>query len=345
MRNLYWDTWKGLAIVAVVMIHACGSALAFPEGSANSMFAVVLRQFINFPVALFVFLSGMFALRGGHTGSYVSSVWSRIVRLMVPYLVWASVYSLAKLLTGKLVVADLPLMIADGTVVFVGYYVVVMLQMAIISPWLERLSASTFKVVVPLSILVSCGFTYGIRVSEYEGTWSSFPYNALPFFLWLPFYLLGLAYAKSHLAPGGLPWAGVLIAVLACAAASVGEALFWMPGSIDLAISQLKVSSIITSVFVCMLMVAMARTYSDLTGWRKALAWLGARSFYFYLAHMLVLTLVQGVLRKLPGLNDVQWLFVPLSASATIVTCAVGALMYEKLVGGRRAALRLVGMA
>lgn len=186
MRNQYWDTWKGAAIVAVVAIHACGSAVAFPDGSANQTFGVVLRQFINFPVAMFVLLSGMFAQQGRKDVSYATTVRSRAARLLVPYLFWAAIYMAAKAAVGKLVVADIPEMMVTGTVTLVGYYVIVMLQLAILSPMLERLSNTGLKLSIPVSIAVSCAFTYGIRVGGVDEKWADFPYNALPFFVWLP---------------------------------------------------------------------------------------------------------------------------------------------------------------
>ncbi|WP_161578702.1 acyltransferase [Stenotrophomonas rhizophila] len=345
MRNLYWDVWKGLAIVAVVAIHACGSALAFPDGSANHTFGIVLRQFINFPVALFVFLSGMFALQGAAPRSWVAGIQSRVRRLLVPYLVWAAVYTCAKALTGKLVVADLPEMLATGTVISVGYYVIVMLQIAVLSPVLERLSSNALKLAIPVLIVVSFTFTYGIRASEIDGVWSQFPYNALPFFLWLPFYLAGLAFGRNGSAVSFGSWQLWLALALLSAAASVAEAFVWIPGAVDLAISQLKLSSMITSLCVCALAIALARTWTRLSGWRWALSWLGARSFYFYLSHMLVLGVVQAGLRRIPGIEAVQPAFVSAAVIITIALCAAGAVAFEFLVKGHRNALRWVGIA
>jgi surface polysaccharide O-acyltransferase-like enzyme len=56
MRISFWDKWKGVAIIAVVLIHALGSTANFPVGSLNNDFGIILRQFINFPVGLFIFL-------------------------------------------------------------------------------------------------------------------------------------------------------------------------------------------------------------------------------------------------------------------------------------------------
>jgi len=345
VRNLYWDVWKGLAIVAVVTIHACGSALAFPDGSANNAFAIVLRQFINFPVALFIFLSGMFAFHGTLASSYLSGVQARVKRLLVPYLVWAAVYACAKAMTGKLVVADLPEMFATGTVISVGYYVIVMLQIALLSPALERLSSRALKLAIPVSIVASCTFTYGIRASGFDGAWSHFPYNALPFFLWLPFYLAGLVFGRSGSGSSFAHWQPWLALAILSAAASIAEAYTWLPGAVDLSISQLKLSSMITSLCVCALAIALARTWTSLSGWRWALSWLGARSFYFYLSHMLILGVVQAGLRRVPGLEALQPAFVGAAVIITIALCAVGAIAFEFLVKGHRGALRWVGIA
>lgn len=345
MRNLYWDVWKGLAIVAVVAIHACGSALTFPDGSGNHTFGIVLRQFINFPVALFVFLSGMFALQGTASKNWVAGIQSRVRRLLVPYLVWAAVYTSAKALTGKLAVADLPEMLATGTVISVGYYVIVMLQIAVLSPVLERLSSNALKLAIPVSIVASVTFTYGIRTIGFDGVWSQFPYNALPFFLWLPFYLAGLAFGRSGPALSSSNWPLLLVMGLVSAAASVAEAFVWIPGAADLAISQLKLSSMITSLCVCAIAIALARTWTLVSGWRRMLSWLGARSFYFYLSHMLVLGVVQAGLRRIPGMEAMQPAFVSATVIITITLCAAGAIGFEFLVKGRRNALRWVGIA
>lgn len=59
-KDSYIQALRGLAIAAVVLIHC------LPESSAS----IVLRPFLNWSVALFLFLSGMLTteekvLRGG----------------------------------------------------------------------------------------------------------------------------------------------------------------------------------------------------------------------------------------------------------------------------------------
>lgn len=58
-KILKWQFARGLAIIAVVLIHS-------PNGMTNDIGTLgfkswmVLRQFINFPVALFIFMTGYF---------------------------------------------------------------------------------------------------------------------------------------------------------------------------------------------------------------------------------------------------------------------------------------------
>lgn len=73
-RVHYWSMVKGLAILAVIAIH-------IPlTNDTNSIIAS--RQIINFPVAMFMFLSGYFVKDG-------TSVWNSIKRLLWPYLIWS----------------------------------------------------------------------------------------------------------------------------------------------------------------------------------------------------------------------------------------------------------------
>ena len=55
MKNQYWQMVRGVCILAVVMIHC-------PQGAfgVDKAIWLVIRQFINFPVALFIFMAGYF---------------------------------------------------------------------------------------------------------------------------------------------------------------------------------------------------------------------------------------------------------------------------------------------
>lgn len=55
MKKQYWQMVRGVCILAVVMIHCPQGAFGVDEA-----IWLVIRQFINFPVALFIFMAGYF---------------------------------------------------------------------------------------------------------------------------------------------------------------------------------------------------------------------------------------------------------------------------------------------
>lgn len=56
-KSQYWQMIRGICILAVIMIH-CPNAIGLSTGEFSVW--MVLRQLINFPVALFVFMAGYF---------------------------------------------------------------------------------------------------------------------------------------------------------------------------------------------------------------------------------------------------------------------------------------------
>lgn len=58
-RNEFWQCVRGICILAVVLIH-CPSGIEYGRGTFEYAATLLLRQVINFPVAVFIFLSGYF---------------------------------------------------------------------------------------------------------------------------------------------------------------------------------------------------------------------------------------------------------------------------------------------
>ena len=56
-KNNYWQAVRGVSILAVVMIHSLGG-FDYTNSSCDEF--VVLRQIINFAVAVFVFMAAYF---------------------------------------------------------------------------------------------------------------------------------------------------------------------------------------------------------------------------------------------------------------------------------------------
>lgn len=58
-RNPYWQVIRGICILAVIMIH-CPSGTKFSIGSTSFNTWLLIRQALNFPVAVFFFMAGYF---------------------------------------------------------------------------------------------------------------------------------------------------------------------------------------------------------------------------------------------------------------------------------------------
>lgn len=289
MRVSVWDKWKGAAIIAVVLIHASGSTANFPVGSFNYEFGIILRQMINFPVGLFVFLAAFFATRSTReSDSYWVTVRKRVWRLALPFLLWSLIYFGAKLVRGSLVFEEIPLKLLNGSSVAVGYFVIVMIQMSLISPLLERFNFKQLIKLLPISLLLSLVTTYTLQLVYPESIISKFPYYALPFSIWLPFYIGGLIVGKRKgVVWNGLSIGGALLIYCLCVCLSFAESTLLLQELRGLATSQLKVTSILTTSSVCLLVIVAGRRSDN--NRENVLSWLGERSFYFYLSHMLIL--------------------------------------------------------
>lgn len=349
MRDTYFDSWKGGAVLAVVAIHACAASASFPPDSVNALTGIVIRQVINWPVALFVFLAAYFAAPrlGSDYGSgsgqgYVARVTARVWRLALPYLLWSAIYSVIRAVMGDFYLGDLPQMLLTGTSVAVGYYVIVMIQMCVISPLLERMSSRGLIGLLIFAVGLSCGFTYSARMLLDLGFWGRFPGNTLPFFVWLPFYIGGLLAARHGTnIRAAVPAALALAAYALALVLSFAEAFSLPEVARSLVLSQLKLSSMLTSGAVCLICVVFWRSRTD-TGW---LVWLGQRSYYFYLSHMLVLVALQMVLRRVGTIYDTQILFIAISTGVTLICCTLGALILDRLFASAPGLRRALGLA
>ena len=55
VKSRYWQAVRGICILAVIMIHC-----PVGQNGLDQIVWLALRQFINFPVAIFIFMAGYF---------------------------------------------------------------------------------------------------------------------------------------------------------------------------------------------------------------------------------------------------------------------------------------------
>lgn len=309
-RDRYLQAIRGLAIACVVCIHC------LPQCAAS----VVLRPFLNWAVAGFLFLSGLLTseskiLRGG--------VAKRLHKVLIPYLVWSGIYLVV---TQRVTAGGIVKGVLFGTSSAQMYYLLVYAQLVMLTPLLYRVLRShrlLVYCVTPVFLLVR-------EVAAIVGV--ALPQVQVLFPAWLLFYVLGLDWGKvgsvatrrCSLLPGLL---------VACLFLQLVSGFAWLArGDYNMATTQLKLSSMATSAVLVVLIGLTGHRLRQLFA-RSYLVKLGDLSFGIYLCHILVLGVVTKVLGfvAIPALMaTVVNLAVTLVVSACVV--AVGATLLPRKV-------------
>ena len=142
-KREYWQVIRGICILAVVLIHSLGSG---DYSAGHGIEFVIFRQIINFAVATFVFMAGYFVdvdklLANGNGGKWLIV---RGGRLCIPFVVWSILYS------GLEILRDLHsgreihwfgyvYRFAIGKSAVPFYYIVVLVQLTLLTPWIVHI--------------------------------------------------------------------------------------------------------------------------------------------------------------------------------------------------------------
>jgi len=330
MRSTYWDSIKGLAIIAVVIIHSSGSAFTFfPEGSLNWIFGVTLRQITAFAVPIFFVVSGLFSQprKGLSARSFIVN---RFIRILPPYILW----SLVSLVLNKPHLFLNPMLLVRvcilGGGIAAGYFVIVLLQFILLTPliWKIKTAQTHIAIMITFSIL-GLSATYVLRIL-------GSPYYFILFIFWYPFFHFGVFTSMFkrdmeiwlHKIRKFIP--GLLII---CFALALIEGFFWSShGFVSIGKSQLKISSFLFSFILFLAILSFKEIFSRAD--RVVIAWLGRASFIIYLSHMLVLNRVRHVLisfsfKQINMLFQLQPVFILLVSLCTVIVCALLILSIE----------------
>ena len=314
----------------MVAIHGLTITMPDPGGLALSP-SIALRQLINFPVFAFLALSGFFIRRAVFRGAGRSTA-KTLKRVMIPYVI-AFLITSALFHHGLLSSPQgLVMMLFAGKGISIGYYVVVFLQFLILTPILLRLrSAKAHLVAMVIGVVLGAVFTYS-SVFVWSGhRLSAFPFRALPFFLWLG--LRPDIVARLKRGP-------VLIGLGAALILSFLEAAVLAGHGIGLASSQTKLTSILVSVMVVLLVMAPRTGSARPMTSTNLLIPLGQSSFFIYLYHLNFMRLAEKASHYLPTAAALR---IPFVIVLTLVLTYLAAIVVRQLLG-RRAAGRFFGV-
>ncbi|MGN0202863.1 MAG: acyltransferase [Candidatus Cryptobacteroides sp.] len=276
-KNNKIQVLRGIAIIAVVMIHT------LPGGVSQVFF----RPFINFAVALFLFLSGY--LTAVDNQDWNSFFYKRIGRVAIPYVIWTVLYTLP---TFSFVALAKNIITTHAAPTL--YYVFVYVQFVLLTPIIGVLGKSRIQwlgwVIAPLSLIVF----------RYPEAFSVISYNRYVSFVygisclgWFSFYYLGLL-LRNRLLKISINGKLLLILFACSIIIQMAEGYIWMTAGIENCGTQMKLSAVFTSMLF-LLGVYRFIINDHIRINSKLLTLIGDYSFGIYLSHIMVMRILSGI--------------------------------------------------
>lgn len=338
VRSEYWDGWKAVCITVVIALHVMQQPDIFVVGSWGWSGAVILPQFILFPVAIFFAIAGFFALGRPADSRFENArdyYQRRLKRIIPPYLIWTAAFILLEHRHDLSSIRELSKDVMLGTGIGIGYFVIVLIQYILLTPFLARLSDKRTHIVL-MAILFACGLlvTYVARVGHPNSKLAQFPFYCLSFVVWYPFYHLGLFAAKFGIADSSSLWrsrAWIFLLYFVSLAASMAEGIFFCGRGVSLGESQLKATSLLTSLALFLLLLCYHRSGPGRILSNRSIQLLGKSSFMIYLMHLLVLHRSEILLCRIAVIHQHESLYMLSSLLLTLLLCGIAASLAAKL--------------
>lgn len=318
-RNNAVDTWKGVAIFAVVGIHASNDAITFSFNDPNHWVGLFFRAILNFAVPLFFAISGYFSPRWEKIKKQgiLAYYQRRLLPIWIPYVLWTVIYVLLRDWTHMLdpILLGKDLLLGSG--IGIGYFVIVLTSLTLIHPLFAHWGSKISLFASSLLSLLSVGLLYWIRIEFGNQSIGKFPITALPFTTWMIFFYLGF-YIQSRVIIE-TPKNKIIKFLIIAFTLNLIESFLIMSsfGVRSIAAGQVKLSTFFYSTCICF--YALNHGLGRLSG-QKHLVWLGQHSFIIYLSHMLFLTKINDALEK--WLYNNQFINILASTTLTLLVCA-----------------------
>ena len=324
---------KGVAICAVVLIHTNAPGEECQIGSFNNNYSIIFRQFVNFAVPLFFFISGYLSYCSGDGNVRREDYYKkRFLRLGIPYVIWSCIGIALFHNFYDFNAYDIFIALITGQAIGILYFVVVLFQLTLLTPFIHKyIHRPTFVWINFLITPISLATMYVLRI-RYE-IQISFPTYALPFCIWHFFYFWGI-YVKVNMDSTFFKkW--LLLSMFAYILAilfSVLEShiLIHKYEFFGFALSQIKMSSFVMSFFLINVLMGIKDLLTEL----KSLQIIGEMSFGIYFLHSFFL---RFVFKFLPETSLWQYQpFVSISmAFLAIMVSMLTIYIVRKIVGYR----------
>lgn len=285
-------------------------------------YGVIIRPLVNFAVGMFIFLSG-YLTKENENGVYRDIIYRRIKKIIVPYIIWSFIFAIVNRRINTFI-PDVFMSKCNG----IYYFILVYIQMVLLIPVTFKLLRSRFSklgwFVTPVSIFL-------IRyISLWFNIELGFPFQGELFVFWFGFYYLGVSLKNGYINLQLSPKCLTNLCLFSLVIQGVEGFIWYWMGNFDMATTQLKMSSIITTGLFCISAYIYIEA-GDLNlneqpvVLKKFLKVLGDNSFGIYLCHMLIIR----ILNKLVPMANI----FPINAIFVIMISTVCVMMAHRILG------------
>lgn len=300
---------RGLAIILVVLIHNT------PDGITQ----VYVRPFFNIAVGIFLFLSGILSNAKNYNPK------KRILKLIIPYIIWTLIYVLLSNFKNP---SKIPMLYLKNLLTAksssVMYYVFVYIELTLLIPIIDKLAKSKYKylgfIITPIEIIL-------FRLLPEMGIYHINSYLSIIVRIsclgWFTFYYLGYLLGNNLLK---VKYSNKKLTILLIISIIIQglEGYWYFSNGIVNCGTQSKLSSILETSIFCLLAFNFIKSKKEYKS--KILYLIGNYSFGIFYAHLAVMK----VLNYIPYYSRIIF---PINALITLVVTILCIYIGKKILG------------
>ena len=279
-KSKYFQCIRGLCIISVVTIHL----LSEKESLSINNFNIVIRTIVNFCVGLFIFLSGYFVNIEKVKDNAKKWITGRAKRLGIPFLIFSALAATIEMIKNGDSIFKYIIHIILGMSSAQLYYIVVLIQLVIITPIIVKIIESKKRIIngivigitpIYLLILAIINIKFAIQIPLYQTI----------FFGWILYYYLGIYYKINKecikiekILPKKIFWGSILLIIIR----SLINIYIYKKGvSYSYVTSQLTLLNMIYILYTILVVLKLENKVKNI----KCLEKLGDISFGIYFIH------------------------------------------------------------
>lgn len=321
---------RGLCIAAVVLIHS-GNAVGMQSMSGQEWqfwYWLILRQLVNFAVGVFFFLSGLLVDQEKVRRTPTKFILNRMNRLLIPFVVWSCVYTFKMFLSEWPEVDGMSLLLhfIAGKTAAPFYFILVLMQLNIITPFLLRMKGNR-----PAEFVIWCITPiYLVALGTYcvlKGNQPVLYETVFP--AWLIYYWAGIVW-KSNRKAFPIKTKYILAALVFSIVNAV--TLVILLKAFALAPSQVRLATVPYALMLAVWFITHRFPLPGKVIWKC----LGDNSYGIFYIHCMMLLITNGLLLAAGGGQNI-FIVQAINWFGSIRLSLVACKILQKMLGRKRA--------